>query len=460
MNKHKKMLLVVAWALVLPVFIVGQVSFWQGATKKVKAEVTTESQVVDTEELEDELSDAQKKLNKELKEKALLEQEKAQLGTAIYSTQKVINNTKAVITETAGTISRKEAEVKNLNDKIELQKNMLRSLLQQVYYNQGQPILNVVFTSENLADVFSNTEHLLTIEDKIKNLSKEISQTKQQVEQEKIKLAETKEKHEEILDDKLNQKQELVSDQIDVQKDIIEKEATIAELQQKLAELQSDLNVLTGKSYDAKDINEAISFANKKTGVPKGILFAFLTQESGRGKNTGQCTYDDMEQKATAAYIKYGKAHKWNYKPSIDRLKYRKGLFEDLVDALDYSKNKKVSCAIIPANFANYEPNQGGAMGVAQFMSDTWMYGGKPTYWGRVIGATGHKTPDPWSLTDGTMALAFKVKDAGGISTSSSAVKKMVTNYYGASPDSSSVARNYYNNVMYYIKNYDKLISN
>jgi len=451
MQKGKrKLALILVWALVVPFFTVSQLSFYKLAPISVQATELT------LEQIEDAKDKVQKKIEKETKAKALLEKENTQIGSAIFSTQKVINTTKSVIVETDTTIARKEQEIKNLSAQIVLQQQLLKDLIQQAYYVQNQPILKLILLDGKFSDLLSGAQHLTSLDEKILAIVAEINNKKTQIDGDKVELAKKKEAHLEVLASKTEQKQELVADQIEVLGDIADKEATIAELKQKLSELQADLNVVTGQSYNAKDIKDAIEYANGKTGVPNGILFAFLTQESGRGKNVGQCTYDDMEQRATTAYKKYGKAHGWNYKPSIDRLTYRKGLFEDLVSKLNYSKSKKVSCAIIPANFANYEPNQGGAMGVAQFMSDTWMNNGLQS---QLMSYTGHKIPDPWSLTDGTMALAIKVRAAGGTSTSSSAIKKMVTTYYGASPDKSSVAKNYYNNILYFVKNYDKLIN-
>jgi len=396
----------------------------------------------------------QNEIDKTQKEIDRVTAELAALNNQKYRNQVQINATQALLNSLTSDISRQEAELTNLKQRAELNKTMLAEYIRQIYYaDQEDPLVKLPVFQMNLSDFSANFDGMIGIKSKIMDALAVIDDAKTQTEKAKAELADQAQTKQQALQSQKNQQAQVIGD-------VQETQATLAELQQKLYELQSDLNAVTGNSYNAKDIFDAIDYVNGKTGVPKGILFAFLTQESGRGKNTGQCAYDDMEQKATAAYKKYGKAHGWNYKPSIANLTYRKGLFEDLVPKLGYSKSKKVSCAIIPANFANYEPNQGGAMGVAQFMSDTWMYGGNPTYRGRVINATGNKNPDPWSLTDGTMALAFKVKDAGGTSTSSSAIKKMVTNYYGASPDSSSVARNYYNNIIYYVKNYDKLANN
>ncbi|KKQ52796.1 MAG: hypothetical protein US70_C0007G0045 [Parcubacteria group bacterium GW2011_GWD2_38_11] len=428
MNKYKKFLLISAWAIVVPVFVWQQISFWQGVSRSALA--------ADPEDIQDDISDAQKKLDKEIKAKALLEKNLGQIQGAVASTQKAINTTKSVISETASNISRKEAEVQNLNDKIEMQKTMLRGLLQQMYYNQGQPVLNVVLTSKNFADVFSDTDHLLTIEDKLKNLSAEISDTKEQVEQDKIELAAEKEKHEAILDEKVDQKQELVADQIDVQDDIEDKNATIAKLQKQLVELQGDLNALSGKSYNAKDIREAVEIASKSTGVPEGVLYGFLKMETNLGANTGKCTYDQVEKVSLANYKKYGS----KYKASIALLYKRHDIFDVLVKKLGYDKNKKVSCS--PSGYIG----QGGAMGIPQFMSDVWQ-----GYSARITSATGHGTPDPWNLTDGVMAMAIKLKGAGATSSSATAIRKASINYLG------TFHAPYYNGIVYWSKNYKLL---
>ena len=306
----------------------------------------------------------------------------------------------------------------------------------------------MLLSDGNFSELMSGDEHFGTLDEKIVGLIDDINSKKTQVDQDKAQLAEAKHKNEQVLNATVVQQKGLIADQVNVQGDIAEKEATIAELKQKLTELQNDLNTVTGESYNANDIKDAIEYANKKTGVPNGILFAFLTQESGRGKNVGQCTYKDVEKVSVAGYKKYGK----KYQVSIVTLYKRWDLFKKIVQDLNYSESKKVSCTI---PFSKAGPNQGGAMGAAQFMSDTWN-----SYKSQVAANTGHSNPDPWNLTDGAMALAIKVKNAGGTSTNSSSIKKMVTKYYGASPDNDATAKNYYNNILYFVKNYDKLISN
>jgi len=426
-DKKRRLALFLGWMIVVPVFVLSQISFWQTAV------VYAADSISEIENKKDDIEDEIKKEQKALEKK---QQELSQIQGAVSSTQSVINKTQSVIKETASTISRKEEEIENLNNQIELKKAMLRSFLQELYYNNSQPILNAVLTKNNLKDIFSSTDNLVTLEDKILSVSREIADTKAQVEQDKIELAETKKEHEEILDEKVDQKKELLSDKAVVAADVAEKEATIEELQAKLAELESDLSVLTGKSYNAKDIKDAVEYASKKTGVPKGVLYGFLKMETNLGANTGQCTYEQVEKVAVARYKKYGS----KYKNSIALLYKRQSIFYDLVDDLGYSKNKKVSCS--PSGYIG----QGGAMGVPQFMSDVWN-----GYRSKITANTGHKTPDPWDLTDGVMAMALKLRSAGATSDSPAAIRKASINYLG------TFYANYYNGIVYWSKNYKRL---
>lgn len=428
-RKAKKLAFVLIWAMVLPGFALLQASFWQ------KPVAFAADSISELEEEKDEIEDEIEKERKVLEKK---QQELSQIQGAVSSTQYVINKTQSTIKEAESTIQRKENEIENLNDQIGLKKAMLANFLQQIYYIKSQPILNVVLTEDNFRDVFSDADNIMTLEEKVINISKEIARAKTQVEQEKLELAEKKQEHEEILDAKVDQKKVLVAQQVEAASDVAEQEATIEELQQKLAELQSDLSVLTGKSFNAKDIREAVEFASGKTGVPKGVLYGFLKMETNLGANTGQCTYKEVEKVAVARYKQYGS----KYKASIALLYKRMDIFYDLVDDLGYSKSKKVSCS--PKSYIG----QGGAMGVAQFMSDVWK-----GYSSRITAKTGHGTPDPWDLTDGVMAMAIKLRDAGATSDSKAAIRKASINYLGA------FNANYYNGIVYWSKNYRKLFN-
>ncbi|HCJ45295.1 MAG TPA: hypothetical protein DHV33_00015, partial [Candidatus Moranbacteria bacterium] len=158
---------------------------------------------------------------------------------------------------------------------------------------------------------------------------------------EKGVLEDVKQDQEKLLTLKSKQKQSLVAEQRDTAGDIEDQQTIISRLKKELGQLQNDLNFLTGKSYDAKDIREAVEFASKRTGVPEGVLYGFLKKETNLGANTGQCTYAEVEKVSIARYKKYGS----KYKNSIALLYTRRDFFYDIVSSLGYNKNKKVSCS-------------------------------------------------------------------------------------------------------------------
>ncbi|MEI9966109.1 MAG: lytic murein transglycosylase [Candidatus Moraniibacteriota bacterium] len=261
----------------------------------------------------------------------------------------------------------------------------------------------MLLSGSDIQAAWNTNDHLFSTQEKIQALLGQMHENRERISQEKFSLENAQEDREMLLAAKNAQKQTLAANQADVADDVEDQEATVDELQEKLREMQSDLTVITGKSFNAKDIREAVEFASKQTGVPKGVLYGFLKMETNLGANTGQCTYDQVKKDALSRY--YNK-NKKKYKNSIALLEKRYNLFVTLTKKLDYSKNKKVSCT--PSGYVG----QGGAMGVPQFMSDTWQ-----GYASQVASKTGHATPDPWDLGDGVMAMALKLRAAGATLT-------------------------------------------
>lgn len=392
------------------------------------------------DELEDKYAKTLKKLKEEEKEAALLYSKLTGINQNLSATERAIMATQTAINVTRSDLERKILEIQLLEQQVAQREEYLTEMIRELYaYGDHIPVAYLFAGRDDFTASFQAADALLPIQERLDGAVQDIRTDKETVENEKGKLETMEEEHERLLLEKSRQKQNLIVAKVDTEDDIEDQATIIKRLKKELSELQGDLTTLTGKSYDAKDIREAVEFASKRTGVPVGVLYGFLKQETNLGANTGQCTYDDVERVSVAGYKKYGK----KYKASIDRLYRRWGIFKDIVDDLGYSKNKKVSCTIA---FAKAGPNQGGAMGVSQFMSDTWL-----AYEDRIQSETGHSKPDPWNLTDGVMAMALKVKAAGGASNNPAAIKKATIAYYGI------YSAGYYKNVLYWSKNYKSL---
>lgn len=340
--------------------------------------IQTASGADDVSDTESSIEKTEKQLREEQEKKARYESDVQRLQGAVNSTQSVINQAANVIETAEETIARKEGEIKKIEDTIEKQKEILTRLIQEAYYNYNRPLFYVTINNDNITETFAMRDHLSGLKKKVVVMMDEIKQSQQELENEKGELQEKKQEHEEILEEKQDEKNILVNEKEVFEQKVAAKAATISEIQQKLSELKNDLNKILGKSYDTGDVKDAIKFANKQTGVSKGFLFGMLSIESRLGASVGGCDYKESRMSD-----------------------YRKTLFKDICEELDYNyKKMKVSCP--PASYSG----TGGAMGAAQFMSDTWT-----GYKSQIAATTGHNPPDPWNLVDGVMAMALKLRN-------------------------------------------------
>jgi hypothetical protein len=253
-------------------------------------------------------------------------------------------------------------------------------MVQESYLNSEQPFLFTFFDKGSFLEKVTNIDSYLRVNEEVLVLVDDIKKDRASIKGETVELDESIKEKEELLDVKESQKKALEREAYGIAEEVEERADSIESLRSKLAETKSDLNKLLGKTYDTNDVKEAIKFASKQTGVRKGFLFGMLSIESRLGASVGGCNYKESRMSGTRAEI-----------------------FKDICKELDYDyKKQKVSCP--PASYKG----TGGAMGAAQFMSDTWR-----GYENKIANASGHNPPDPWNLVDGVMAMALKLENDG-----------------------------------------------
>ena len=341
-------------------------------------------------------------------------------GLLQKTTTQVIT-TQSLIKKTASEISRKEAEVKNLSDRIELNRKILSEYVRQVYYSgEEDPVMKLAFEENNLSGILVNLSQSLSVKERILNLLEETKKSKEELEKTKIELEDKKDDHEKLLN---IQK----SEQNEIQQDVKEAQATLSELNAKINKLKGELSKLLGSAVSYKNIVDAAAFAAKATGVRKDYLLGVLVVESNLGKYTGGCTFKQSNMSS-----------------------YRAGIFKDICEELDYDyKKQKVSCP--PAGYKG----TGGAMGVAQFMPDTWS-----GYKKSIAAVTGHNPPDPWNLTDGVVAMALKLAKVSGVTDHKKSAEAKAYCIYLAGGNWASYCDNkgvnYGAKVLYWADNYEE----
>lgn len=404
---------------------------WSALPTAVQAEESAD-------DIQAEYDKTQKKLKEAEKKYGVIEQELNKVNSTLTSTQQAILRVQNLLNQTTQTIDQKEVEIANLDQQLGLEKKVLGNLVQELYLSDVTPLVEVVLSEEDVTSFFQNEEGLLSTQDKMISIIEEITETKAKLSDEKLSLEEAKKDHEELLSIQNKQKQNLVATKNEVQEDLEDQATTVNRLKKELSELQGDLSKILGKSYNAKDIEDAVDFASKKTGVPKGFLFGVLKMETNLGANVGGCTYAQVEDGANASY----KAKKLG-KVAWATFLRRRDIFKTITKELDIDYRKqKVSCN--PRGYVG----TGGAMGVAQFMPDTWM-----GYKTAVTAATGHRPPSPWNLTDGVMAMALKLDRVPGVDEGNrSAWKRAAAAYLGTS------YAPYINGILYWADNYKKLL--
>ena len=364
----------------------------------------------------DDADDIQKSLNKTQEQLEKEQKELQQSQSNLSVTQSQINTTASLLNKTETEIERKEAELENLKSRIELNKKIMIAYAQEMYYSDQEADWVLVLSDKKFSDYFENFDGMLSAKEKIIGIVEEIKEDKNSIENVKEELAEKKEEHEDLLVAKQAEKSEISQNIAITQK-------TINELQAKLSKLRSALSSFLGKSFNTKDLSEAIKFASKKTGVRKEFLFAMLDKESDLGRFTGGCTYQNTKVKPAD-----------------------KEVFKNICEELNYNyKKQKISCA---ASWGGY----GGAMGIAQFMPTTWI-----GYKSAISSYTGHNPPDPWNLADGVVGMAEKLKRAGAASKSKEHYAAKV--YYCGGPSSAywkTKCENYADTVIDWSEGYDE----
>lgn len=407
-------------------------------TKKSFVSAYQDCDPTDTACINDQISSLEKKLKDASKKKDALQQNLDQINTSLTSTQQIIQKTQVLLNEATQTITQKENEIANLEQQLTLEKEVLKGLIREMYSVDSVEYPEIVLLGENILGLFQQDDNLFSTQEKMQGVIQDINDMKAKVADEKSALEDTKKDQERLLVIKNQQKQSLVANKIDTQSSIEDQQTVINRLNSELNQLQSDLSVILGKSYNAKDIKEAVDFASKETGVPRGFLFGVLKMETNLGANVGGCTYAQVEDGAMASY----KAKKLS-KAAWATFQKRRDLFKSITAELDIDYRKqKVSCN--PKGYTG----TGGAMGVAQFMPDTWI-----AYKSAVISATGHNPPSPWNLTDGVMAMALKLDKVPGVDDGNrTAWKKAAAAYLGTS------YAPYINGILYWADHYKELL--
>jgi membrane-bound lytic murein transglycosylase B len=195
---------------------------------------------------------------------------------------------------------------------------------------------------------------------------------------------------------------------------------------------------------DPVEIERAVEFAANATGVRKNFIMGLLVVESDLGRNPGECTYQEVEDGANIDH-QNGRLSTQAWNTFQERREIIKGVAQSL--GYDYAK-LNVSC-----NPGSAYVGTGGAMGIPQFMPDTWM-----EYKDRISAIVGKNNPDPWNQKDAAVAVALKLSDVYGVTSHNRLAERNAAKMY-LSGTTSWKYDWYANQIFYWAENYGTLIT-
>ncbi len=326
----------------------------------------------------DKISDLNKKKKKYESKKQKATAEASAIKGGIYELSKNITNIQGEVKETEKTLKQIEDDIKEKEKEIIKERETMGSIIRKINRQKINLKMTMLDGEKGLDDYIRSRDTMESLQKDILRQLNTLKEERRNLEKVKREKKETKEKldsQKSGLEREKNKKYWLLNQK---NKEIIEHDKKIKGIQRKIDKLNSALSSFLGKSFNTNDIVQAIKFASKKTGVRKEFLMAMLDKETDLGRFTGGCTYKNTRMK------------------SADKAEFKK-----ICKSLGYNyKKKKISCSL------SY--GYGGAMGVAQFMPTTWI-----GYKNAISNYTGHRPPDPWSLVDGVMGMAEKLRRAG-----------------------------------------------
>ncbi len=338
-------------------------------------------------------------------------------------------------------ISDTQESINKTTVKIANTEEQMAAILRTIYKEDKTPQF-VILLEGDLSDFFSNLTYLDKLNAKVGNLLDSTKNLKAYLQGQQVKMA-----------DNVNQLQKTIAVQT-LQKVENEKNKQQQDEYLKLTEQQYQLQVQNKQEIDkraneirnrlfklagiadtkAPTFEQAVKIAKyvqSITGVRPAFLLAVLHQESGIGRNVGQCYVTNFETGSGTNLQGSPKSRVMNPKSISGFLELTSSLGRD-------PKTTPVSCWIPLYTSSGTPYGWGGAMGPAQFIASTWN-----SYKGKVASITG-KTANPWDINDAFLASGLLLMDNGAGSSEKIAAAK----YYCGGNYGRRECTNYANSVL------------
>ncbi|MBD3244786.1 MAG: hypothetical protein GF335_02220 [Candidatus Moranbacteria bacterium] len=370
---------------------------------------TQQEDETDQEEIEKQIRKKRKQLIESQKKKQGYQSKADYLGAKSQSLQKVIGDLDQEIKLTQQSIEATEENLKltqqeiqikhgqilHLEDILTQKRKILAEYVKILNNEANKSALEVMLSSKDLADYFSQLNSINETSKSIKRIYDEIKADKDKLVKQKKDLEQKRESQNQLramqnqqkqyLNNKKEQKDKLLAatqGEEEKFRQLMEKEQdAISRISSELTALQSH-----GVAIEFEDALMAARYASSLTKVRTAYLLGILRVESNMGNNVG------------------GGYYKVDMRPSQHEI------FELICEELGYeAEDMPVSKKPCYRDDEGNCTGWGGAMGPAQFMPTTWL-----GYKDQVKAITG-QTANPWNLNHALVAMALKVAKIDGV---------------------------------------------
>ena len=337
-------------------------------------------------ELEDQMGQYQATIDKYKSEGKDLQSEINRLNAKINKLNLQIKSVNLSLKRLDQDISDNQRQIKNTENDIAKNKDILERSLQDIYANENLSLAEILLRNPRLSDFFTEISDLIQIQESMRAAFEKLTRLHEELMNENEALAIKKNDAEEMKSYQESQRVSINSTKtekanlLSVTKGNETKyQALLKETQKTAAEIRSRIfEFLGGGELTFEDAYKFAKFAEQATGIRAAMLLAVLDRESALGQNVGRCTY----QKAMH--------------PTRDI-----PIFLTLLSEL------KISPESVTVSCANRDGMYGGAMGPSQFIPSTWNL-----YKNKISEIAGSQPPSPWRNSDAFVATAVYLKDS------------------------------------------------
>ncbi len=351
-------------------------------------------------------------LTKTSAQKNTLQSAISKLKSKIQGLQVSINQGTVMVKDLNLQISDTSRSIDETAIDIQRSQNQIVSILRSIYEEDQKPSFIILFEG-NLSDFFSNLAYLDNLSSKVSELIDNMKNLKSYLQGQQVKMGDDVDQLQKTIalqtlqkkENEQNQQQQnqyLKLTETQYQQQLKDKQ----EIDRKANEIRNRLFQLAGVAdTDAPSFGEAVEIAKYVsgiTGVRPAFLLAVLQQETGIGKNVGQCYLKDTATGA-GVNVKTGADVKNVMKPM--GLSGRKGDVSDFLTIThELGKDPYTTAVSCPQPSVG---GYGGAMGPAQFIPTTWV-----NYRGRLAQIL-ERSANPWNIRDAFLASGLFLSDLG-----------------------------------------------